>query len=108
MADAWQLHGPGQSDYFDVLRAAREKVAMPADSAGSTPIARSSPDDAEAAFLQANPGLPRRWHRRHLRQALSARGAHLHDQGSGLPRLRRSRPPLLPLDKVVMPPVRGG
>jgi ribonuclease T2 len=50
----------------------------------------------EEAFIKANPGLEDSACCRDLRQQAPQRSAHLHDQGSAVPRLRRDRPPRLP------------
>jgi ribonuclease T2 len=57
----WRKHGScaglSQDDYFDVLRAAREAVAVPAEFHRLEAYRTLDPDDAERAFLSANPGL---------------------------------------------------
>jgi ribonuclease T2 len=57
----WRKHGScaglAQDDYFDVLRAAREKVAIPAEFHRLEAYKTLDPDDAERVFLEANPGL---------------------------------------------------
>ena len=96
----WTSHGAcsglSQSDYFAVLRMAREKVAIPEQFRRLDDYLTVAPDDAEAAFVTANQRTAGRRHRGHLRQALPARGAHLHDQGPRLPLLPGDRPPRLP------------
>lgn len=57
----WRRHGScsglAMEDYFSTLRAARDKVVIPADYRRPD-VARSvDPKDVEAAFMQANPGL---------------------------------------------------
>lgn len=58
----WRKHGScaglSQRDYFRVLRAAREKVAVPNQYADRDTAATVTPDSVERAFLSANPGLP--------------------------------------------------
>jgi ribonuclease T2 len=58
----WRKHGScaglSQQDYFAVLRAAWEQVAVPESfREASTPVT-VDPDAVEAAFIAANPGLP--------------------------------------------------
>ena len=57
----WRKHGScaglSQDDYFDVLRAAREAVAIPAEFRRVEAYRTLDPDAAERAFLSANPGL---------------------------------------------------
>ncbi|WP_246252072.1 ribonuclease T2 family protein [Allomesorhizobium camelthorni] len=57
----WRKHGScaglSQDDYFDVLRAAREVVAIPAEFRRLDAYQTLDPDDAERAFVAANPGL---------------------------------------------------
>ncbi|EHK57021.1 ribonuclease T2 family protein, partial [Allomesorhizobium alhagi] len=57
----WRKHGScaglSQDDYFDVLRAAREAVAIPAEFRRLDAHRTLDPDDAERAFLAANPAL---------------------------------------------------
>ncbi|MFC3207684.1 ribonuclease T2 family protein [Aquamicrobium soli] len=58
----WKTHGScsglSQGDYFDVLRAARERVVIPAQFRRLDSYRTLSPNEAEAAFLEDNPGLP--------------------------------------------------
>jgi len=57
----WRKHGScsglSQRDYFKVLRAARERVTVPADFASANLPAQIDALDAEAAFIATNPGL---------------------------------------------------
>lgn len=108
----WQTHGSctglSQSDYFDVLRAAREKVAVPPDFRGLDAYRTLSPDDAEAAFLQANPDLPPdgisvTCDRRFLRDVRICMTKDLDFRACDEVDRRSCR-----MGKVVMPPVRGG
>ena len=96
----WTSHGActglSQGDYFTVLRAAREKIAIPQQYQQIDDYLTVAPRDAEAAFLQGQPDDAGRRHRRHLRQALPARGAHLPDQGPQIPLMPGDRPPRLP------------
>jgi ribonuclease T2 len=58
----WRKHGTctgmTQQDYFAVLRAAREKITIPANFSGLTDSLSVDPDAVESAFLEANAGLP--------------------------------------------------
>lgn len=57
----WRKHGTcsglGQEDYFTVMRAARDRIAVP-PAYRATEAARSvDPDHVEADFIKSNPGL---------------------------------------------------
>lgn len=58
----WRKHGScaglNQHDYFEVLRAAWERVAVPVEYRQVSAVLEIDPDDVEEAFLSANPGLP--------------------------------------------------
>ena len=58
----WTSHGActglSQSDYFAVLRAAREKIAIPEQFRQIDAYLTVAPGDAEAAFVKANQSLP--------------------------------------------------
>ena len=58
----WTSHGAcaglSQSDYFAVLRAAREKIAIPQQFRQIDAYLTVAPGDAEAAFVKANQSLP--------------------------------------------------
>jgi ribonuclease T2 len=58
----WTSHGActglSQNDYFTVLRAAREKVAIPEQYRQIDAYLTVAPGDAEAAFVKANQSLP--------------------------------------------------
>lgn len=57
----WRKHGVcsglPQKDYFDTIRAAYQKVQIPADLAAGTRDLTLSPDAIEQAFVAANPGM---------------------------------------------------
>ena len=55
-----------------------------------------APAEIEDAFIKANPGLSSVGDRGDLRPQAAQRGAHLHEQGPAIPRLRGDRPPRLP------------
>ena len=108
----WQKHGScsglSQSDYFDVLRAAREKVVVPAEFRRLDDYRTLSPADAEAAFLDVNPGLPPdgvavTCDRRYLREVRVCMTKKLAFRACDEVDRRSCR-----AQKVVMPPVRGG
>lgn len=108
----WRTHGActglAQRDYFRVLRAAREKVAIPGEFRHLDRYRQVAPGEVEAAFLRANADLPAEavavtCDRRYLREVricmtrdLRFRSCPEIDRGA----CRRRA--------VVMPPVRGG
>nr|WP_230980359.1 ribonuclease [Oryzicola mucosus] len=59
----WRKHGScsglEQDDYFRVLRKARDKITIPPEYERVDRHISISPGAAEAAFLKANPGMPR-------------------------------------------------
>lgn len=109
----WRMHGScaglSQQDYFKTLRAARERVKIPAQFNRLDSYLVVNPDDTERAFLRANQDLPATGiavtcDRRYLREVricmnkdLSFRSCDEVDLNSACR-----------LPKVVMPPVRGG
>jgi ribonuclease T2 len=60
----WRKHGScsglGQKDYFSVVRAARQRIAVPAELETRRGGNRLAPDAVEQAFIAANPGLDRK------------------------------------------------
>jgi len=108
----WRKHGScsglDQDDYFAVLRAARETVAIPARFRRPDGYMTLDPDEAERAFLTANPSLPKdavavTCDRRYLREVRICMSKDL--KFRSCPEIDR-RDCRLP--NVVMPPVRGG
>jgi len=108
----WRKHGScsglSQADYFSVLRAAREKVEVPADFDRPETYRTSSPDDIEAAFLKANDQLPPdglavTCDKRYLREVRICLAKDLSFRSCPEVDRRACRQA-----KVVMPPVRGG
>lgn len=108
----WRKHGScaglAQRDYFDVVRAARGRVAIPDQFRRLDSYRAVSPDEVEAAFLAANPGLPAsgvsvNCDRRLLREVRVCMDRKL----AFRPCAELDRRTCL-LKKVVMPPVRGG
>jgi ribonuclease T2 len=108
----WRTHGScsglAQSDNFDVLRAAREKIVIPSDFRRLDAYRTLAPGDAEAAFLSANPNLPPdgiavTCDRHFLREVRICLTKELAFRPCGEIDRRGCR-----LKKVVMPPVRGG
>lgn len=108
----WQKHGSctglAQDDYFNVLRAAREKVVIPADFRRLDAYRRLAPGEVEAAFLENNPDLPAdgvavTCDRRFLREVRICLTKQLAFRRCDEVDRRACR-----LPKVVMPPVRGG
>lgn len=59
----WRAHGTctglDQAAYFRLVRKARETVRVPSGFAAPAPARVIDPDRLEAAFLAANPGMPR-------------------------------------------------
>ena len=108
----WRKHGScaglDQDDYFAVLRAARETVAIPPEFRRLEGYRTLDPDDAEAAFLKANRSLPRdavavTCDKRYLREVRICMTKGLEFRSCPEVDRRDCR-----LAKVVMPPVRGG
>ncbi len=108
----WRKHGTcsglSQADYFSVLRAAREAVTIPAAYERLADYQTPGPDDVEAAFLEANPGLAPEavvvsCDRRYLREVRICLTKELGFRACPEVDRRACRRP-----KVVMPPVRGG
>jgi ribonuclease T2 len=108
----WRKHGScsglDQDDYFAVLRAARETVAIPQEFRRLDGYRTLDPDDAETAFLKANRALPRdavavTCDRRYLREVRICMTKDLEFRSCPEIDRRGCR-----LEKVVMPPVRGG
>lgn len=58
----WRKHGSctgmSQTDYFDVVRRAREAIEIPSRFEAPAGRVAIDPHEAEDAFLDANPGLP--------------------------------------------------
>ena len=107
----WKRHGAcaglSQDDYFRVLRAAREKVQIPEQFRRLDDYLTVAPREAEAAFLNANGGLPAdgiavTCDKRYLREVRICMTKDL--QFRPCPEIDRRE---CRLDKTVMPPVRG-
>lgn len=108
----WRKHGTctglSQGDYFDVLRAAREKVVIPPEFGRLDAYRTLDPDAAESAFLKANQTLPPdgvavTCDKRYLREVRICLTKALDFRSCPEIDRRACR-----LPKVVMPPVRGG
>ena len=108
----WRKHGTctglSQDDYFKVLRAAREKVEIPQEFRRLDAYRTLAPGQAERSFLQSNPGMREdgiavTCDRRFLREVRICMSKDLEYRACGEVDSRACR-----LDKVVMPPVRGG
>ncbi|MBX9464757.1 MAG: ribonuclease [Aquamicrobium sp.] len=58
----WRKHGScsgmSQQDYFSVVRAARKRIEVPDRFARMSERVELEPDDVEADFIAANPGMP--------------------------------------------------
>lgn len=108
----WRKHGSctglSQADYFRVLRAARARVVIPAEFKHLDGYRVLQPGQAEKAFLQSNPklaadGVAVTCDRRYLREVRICMTKDLAFRSCADVDRRSCR-----LDKVVMPPVRGG
>jgi len=108
----WRKHGScaglDQDDYFAVLRAARETVSIPQEFRRLDAYRTLDPDDAEKAFLKANPSLPGNavavtCDRRYLREVRICMTKDLEFRSCPEVDRRDCR-----LSRVVMPPVRAG
>ena len=107
----WKSHGAcsglAQSDYFAVLRMAREKVAIPEPFRRVDDYLTIAPGDAEADFVAANAGLPVdgiavTCDKRFLREVRICMSKDLAFRSCPEIDRRACR-----LDKVVMPPARN-
>lgn len=108
----WRKHGScaglSQADYFDVLRAARTRIAIPAEFQRLETYRTVRASDVEAAFLKNNQGLAKdgvavTCDRRYLREVRICMTKGL--EFRACPGVDRGD---CRLDKAVMPPVRGG
>ena len=108
----WRKHGScsglSQADYFSVLRAARERIAIPGQYVRLDDYLTADPDDVETAFLAANRGLSSDdaaviCDRRYLREVRICLTKELDFRAC--PEVDRRA---CQRSKVVMPPVRGG
>ena len=106
----WTSHGAcsglSQGDYFTVLRAAREKIAIPEQFRQIDAYLTVAPSDAEAAFVKANQSLPGdgiaiTCDKRFLREVRICMTKDLKFRSCPEIDRRDCR-----LDKAVMPPVR--
>jgi ribonuclease T2 len=108
----WSAHGAcsglSQTDYFAVLRAAREKVAIPPRFNRLDDYLTVAPREVETDFLRANSGMSANGiavacDRRYLREVRICVTKQLGFRPCPEVDRRDCR-----LDKAVMPPVRGG
>ena len=108
----WRKHGAcsglPQSDYFKVVRQARERVVVPEQFRRLEDYRTLRPGEAEQAFLQANPGLKAEGvavtcDHRYLREVRICMTKELGFRDC--PEIDRRA---CSIDKVVMPPMRGG
>src|SRR6201992_2574888 len=108
----WDKHGTcsglGERAYFETIRKARAAVKIPEDYLQLSEEKTVAPDDVEAAFVKANPGLKScgiavTCNRKRLieRRICLSRELEFRD----CPEIDRQA---CPLDSVTMPPVRGG
>lgn len=108
----WKSHGAcsglSQTDYFGLLRAAREKVAIPEQFRQLDDYLTVAPGEVEGAFLKANDGMSANGiavdcDKRYLREVRICLTKELAYRPCPEIDRRDCR-----LDKAVMPPVRGG
>lgn len=108
----WKKHGTcsglSPQAYFDLVRAAREKVVIPADFTRLDDYRMVAPSEVEAAFRAANPGLATdmmsvECDRRRLKEVRVCLGRDLAFRSCPDVDRRACR-----LSRMVMPPVRGG
>lgn len=108
----WRKHGScaglSQGDYFDVLRAARERIEIPSAFQNPTKYETVSPNSVESAFLEANGGLKENGiavscDNRYLREVRICLTKDLQFRSCEEVDRRACR-----RDRVVMPPARGG
>jgi len=108
----WKTHGTcsglSPQGYFDLVRAAREKVVIPPDFVRLDDYRTIAPAEMEAAFRAANPGLAPdmmsvECDRRRLKEVRICMGRDLAFRACPDVDRRACR-----LSRMVMPPVRGG
>lgn len=108
----WRKHGScaglSQDDYFDVVRAARTRIAIPADYQTPNTHLSVDPTTVEAAFLDANPGMAPggiavTCDKRYLREVRICMTKGL--EFRNCPEVDRDQ---CRASRAVMPPVRGG
>ena len=108
----WRKHGScsglSQADYFQVVRAARQRIDVPPEFARARGQRSVSADTVERAFLAANPGLPAdgiavTCDRRYLREVRICLDKAL--EFRSCPEVDRRH---CALRDAVMPPVHGG
>lgn len=108
----WRKHGScaglSQADYFDAVRAARNRVEIPAEFRGIEAPRTVDPDQVEASFISANPGLDGSGiavtcDRRYLREVRICMSKGLEFRPCPEVDRRACRMP-----SAVMPPARGG
>ncbi|MDP3896331.1 MAG: ribonuclease [Mesorhizobium sp.] len=108
----WRKHGScaglSQADYFDVVRAARTRIAIPGDYQTLKTHLTVDPAAVETAFLAANPGMTPAGiavtcDRRYLREVRICMTRSL--EFRSCPEVDRDQ---CRASRAVMPPVRGG
>ncbi len=96
----WDKHGTcsglGARAYFETIRKARAAVKIPPEFIELADPKTVAPAEIEDAFVKVNPGLTTCRDRGDLQPDPAQRSAHLHEQGSPVPRLRGNRSPRLP------------
>src|ERR1700749_1222819 len=108
----WDKHGTcsglGEKAYFETIRKARAGIKIPEDYLQLSEEKTVAPDDVEAAFVKANPGLKSSGiavtcNRKRLSEVRICMSKEL--EFRDCPEIDRQA---CPLDSVTMPPVRGG
>ncbi|MCT7375911.1 ribonuclease T2 family protein [Chelativorans salis] len=108
----WRKHGScsglGQSDYFALMREARQRIVVPSEFSQLTAPHMMAPDEVEKLFVSANPGLESEGiavvcDRRYMREVRICLTRDLEFRTCQEVDRKACR-----LKKALMPPTRGG